>query len=128
MSGDDKHEKTRLVPLNALSTLEDTGKVLLRAHDALVLHELQQVLARQAERDLIVEEMRSIIDTLSVGHIMAIEEIKQLKHAHVVLLRQQAELRERQDMISAICDAFAAKLEKETQGRLKLAEEVGDND
>jgi len=126
MSDDDKYEKTRLIQLDTLSTLEDTGKVLLHAHDALVLHELQQVLARQAERDLIVEEMRGIIDTLAVGHVMAIDEIKKLKHAHSVLLRQQVELHERQDMISAVCDAFAAKLEQETRDRLELAAELGD--
>jgi hypothetical protein len=69
-----------------------------------------------------------IVDTLAVGHVMAIEEIKKLKHAQSVLLRQQVELHERQDMISAVCDAFAAKLEQETKARLQLAAEVGDND
>jgi hypothetical protein len=128
---DDDHtqvDKMRRIKLDELERLEDTGKVLLLANEALVVHELRRVLERQAERDLVIDEMRGIIDTLAVGHVMAIEEIKKLKNAHGVLLRQQVELHERQDMISAVCDAFAAKLEQETQDRLKLAAEVGDID
>jgi type III secretory pathway component EscV len=124
----DKMEKIKLDELRDLERLEDTGKVLLQANEALVIHELRRVLERQAERDLVIDEMRSIIDTLAVGHVMAIEEIKKLKNAQNVLLRQQVELHERQDMISAVCDAFAAKLEQETQDRLRLAEHVGDRD
>ena len=124
----DKMEKIKLDELRDLERLEDTGKVLLQANEALVIHELRRVLERQAERDLVIDEMRSIIDTLAVGHVMAIEEIKKLKNAQSVLLRQQVELHERQDMISAVCDAFAAKLEQETQDRLRLAEHVGDRD
>jgi hypothetical protein len=124
---DDKHEKTRLVPFEDLD-LEDTGKVILRANDALVLHELRQVLARQAERDTVIDDMRSIIDSLSVGHIMAVEEIKKLKHAQSVLLRQQIELHARQDIIASVCDAFAQKIEDETKARLLLTEHVADRD
>jgi len=125
---DDKHEKTRLVPLEDLGELEDTGKVLLRANDALVLHELQQVLTRQAERDIVINDMRAVLDTLAAGHILAIDEIKKLRHAQSVLVRQQADLHARQDIISSVCDAFAAKLESETKARFALAEEVGDRD
>ncbi len=125
---DDKYEKTRLVQLDELDRLEDTGKVLLQANEALIVHELRRMLERQAERDLVIDEMRGIIDTLAVGHVMAIEEIKKIKHAHSVLLRQQVELHERQDMISAVCDAFAAKLEEEAKAREKLAGEVADRD
>ena len=124
----DKMERIKLAELRDLERLEDTGKVLLQANEALVVHELRRMLERQAERDLVIDEMRSIIDTLAVGHVMAIEEIKKLKNAQSVLLRQQIELHERQDIISAVCDAFAAKLEQETQDRLKLAAEVGDKD
>jgi len=126
MDDDTKLDKMERIRLDELDRLEDTGKVILRANEALVVHELTRMLERQAERDLVIDEMRSIIDTLSVGHVLAIEEIKKLKHAHSVLLRQQVELHERQDIISSVCDAFAAKLEHETQDRLKLADEVGD--
>jgi hypothetical protein len=128
---DDKHDKMeriRLEELRDLERLDDTGKVLLQANEALVVHELRRVLERQAESDLAIDEMRGIIDTLAVGHVMAIEEIKKLKGVQSVLLRQQVELHERQDMIAAVCDAFAAKLEQETQDRLKLADELGDKD
>jgi hypothetical protein len=124
----DKMERIKLDELRDLERLDDTGKVLLQANEALVVHELRRMLERQAERDLVIDEMRGIIDTLAVGHVMAIEEIKKLKNAQSVLLRQQIELHERQDVISAVCDAFAAKLEKETQDRLRLADEIGDKD
>lgn len=124
----DKMARIKLKELEELERLDDTGKVILQANEALVVHELRRVLERQAERDLVIDEMRSIIDTLSVGHVLAIEEIKKLKNAQSVLLRQQIELHERQDIISAVCDAFAVKLEKEAQNRLKLAEEVADRD
>jgi hypothetical protein len=123
-----KMEKIKLDELRDLERLDDTGKVLLQANEALVIHELRRVLERQAECDLVLDEMRGIIDTLAVGHVMAIEEIKKLKSVQSVLLQQQAELHEKQDIISSVCDAFAAKLEKETQDRLKLAAEVGDRD
>jgi len=124
----DKMERIKLDELRDLERLDDTGKVLLQANEALVVHELRRMLERQAERDLVIDEMRGMIDTLAVGHVMAIEEIKKLKNAQSVLLRQQIELHERQDVISAVCDAFAAKLEKETQARLKLTDEIGDKD
>jgi len=127
----DKMERIKLgelKELEAIGELEDTGKVLLQANEALVIHELRRVLERQAERDLVIDEMRSIIDTLAVGHVMAIEEIKKLKDMQRVLLQQQVELHEKQDIISSVCDAFAAKLEKETQDRLRLADEIGDKD
>ena len=127
----DKMERIKLgelKELEAIGELEDTGKVLLQANEALVIHELRRVLERQAERDLVIDEMRSIIDTLAVGHVMAIEEIKKLKNAHSVLLRQQIELHERQNIISNVCDAFAAKLEEETKARIQLAAEVADCD
>ena len=126
--GPTKADKMERIKLDELARLEDTGKVLLQANEALVVHELRRMLERQAERDLVIDEMRGMIDTLAVGHVLAIDEIKKLKNAQSVLLRQQVELHERQDMISAVCDAFAAKLEQETKDRLKLAAEVGDND
>jgi type III secretory pathway component EscV len=126
--GPTKADKMERIKLDELARLEDTGKVLLQANEALVVHELRRMLERQAERDLVIDEMRSMIDTLAVGHVLAIDEIKKLKNAQSVLLRQQVELHERQDMISAVCDAFAAKLEQETKDRLQLAAEVGDND
>jgi len=124
----DKMERIKLEELKELGELEDTGKVVLQANEALVIHELRRMLERQAERDLVIDEMRSIIDTLAVGHVMAIEEIKKIKNAHSVLLRQQIELHERQNIISDVCDAFAAKLEQEIQDRLRLAAEVADTD
>jgi len=117
-----------LKELEKIGQLEDTDKIVLRANEALVVHELTRMLQRQAERDLVIDEMRSIVDTLAVGHVMAIEEIKKLKNAHSVLLRQQLELHERQNIISGVCDAFAAKLEEETKARLALSEELGDQD
>jgi len=126
--GPTRADKMERIKLDELDRLEDTGKVLLQANEALVVHELRRMLERQAERDLVIDEMRSMIDTLAVGHVMVIDEIKKLKNAQSVLLRQQVELHERQDMISAVCDAFAAKLEQETKARLQLAAEVGDND
>jgi type III secretory pathway component EscV len=126
--GPTRADKMERIKLDELDRLEDTGKVLLQANEALVVHELRRMLERQAERDLVIDEMRSMIDTLAVGHVMVIDEIKKLKNAQSVLLRQQVELHERQDMISAVCDAFAAKLEQETQDRLRLAEHVGDRD
>ena len=127
MSDDDLDKIARL-KLDELAGLDDTQKVLLRANEALVVHELRRVLERQAERDLVIDEMRGIIDALAVGHVMAIEEIKKLKRAQEVLVRQQRELHERQDIISAVCDVFAEKLERESQERLRLAEEVADRD
>lgn len=124
----DKTDKMKRLKLEELARLEDTGKVLLQANEALVVHELRRVLERQAERDLVIDEMRGIIDTLSVGHVLAIEEIKKLKYAQSVLLRQQIELRERQDIIASVCDAFAEKLEKEMKERERLAAEVADRD
>ena len=123
-----KMERIKLEELRDLERLDDTGKVILQANEALVIHELRRVLERQAECDLVLDEMRGIIDTLAVGHVMAIEEIKKLKNVQSVLLQQQVELHEKQDIISSVCDAFAAKLEKETQDRLKLAADVGDRD
>jgi len=127
----DKMERIKLDELKELEKigqLEDTDKIVLRANEALVVHELTRMLQRQAERDVVIDEMRSIVDTLAVGHVMAIEEIKKLKSAQSVLLRQQIELHERQDIISAVCDAFAARLEEEATARAKLAAEVADND
>lgn len=123
-----KTDKMEHIKLNELQKLEDTGKVLLQANEALVVHELRRVLERQAERDLVIDEMRGMFDTLAVGHVLAIDEIKKLKNAQSVLRRQQIELHERQDIISAVCDAFAAKLEQETQDRLQLANEIADKD
>lgn len=129
MMGDfDEKTKIERIRMEEIARLEDTGKVLLQANEALVVHELRRVLERQAERDLVIEEMRGIIDTLAVGHVMAIEEIKKLRSAQGVLIRQQIELRERQDIIANVCDAFAEKLEKESDERLKLAAEVADHD
>jgi len=123
----DAMARVALEELERLS-LDDTQKVLLRANEALVVHELRRVLERQAERDLVIDELRGMIDTLVVGHVMAVEEIKKLKSAHSVLLRQQVELHERQDVISAVCDAFVERLEAETHRRLALTEELGDRD
>ena len=127
----DKMERIKLSELQELEKigkLEDTDKIVLRANEALVVHELTRMLQRQAERDVVIDEMRSIVDTLAVGHVMAIEEIKKLKNAHGVLLRQQVELHERQNIISGVCDAFAARLEEEATARAKLAAEVADTD
>ena len=128
MSDDTKLEKMNRIALSELEGLEDTAKVVLKANEAIMLHELRQVLSRQAERDLVIDEMRGMLDTLSVGHVMAVEEIRKLRHAHSVLFRQQQELHERQDLIAAVCDAFAAKLESETKARLLLTEDVADKD
>ena len=119
---------SELQELEKVGQLEDTDKIVLRANEALVVHELTRMLQRQAERDVVIDEMRSIVDTLAVGHVMAIEEIKKLKNAHGVLLRQQIELHERQNIISGVCDAFAARLEEEATARAKLAAEVADTD
>ena len=127
----DKMERIKLSELQELEKigkLEDTDKIVLRANEALVVHELTRMLQRQAERDVVIDEMRSIVDTLAVGHVLAIEEIKKLKNAHGVLLRQQVELHERQNIISGVCDAFAARLEEEATARAKLAAEVADTD
>lgn len=127
-------DKIARVPIDALDTsdehdpLEDTGKVLLKANEALIYLEFRRMLERQAERDIVIDDMRSIIDKLTVGHVMAIEEIQKLKHSHHILLRQQVELHERQNIISAVCDAFAQKLETETQERLKLGPSADDTD
>lgn len=124
----DKKFEVERIRLEDLPKLDDTDKVVLRANEALVVHELRQVLVRQAERDLIIEELRAVVDTLSVGHVLAVEEIKRLKYAQGVLLRQQQELHERQDIISAVCDSFAEKLEKETEARERLVTEISDKD
>ena len=125
---DEKQDKIARVPLNELGELENTDRVLLRANEALVVHELRRMLERQAERDLVIEEMRGLIDKLVVGHVMATEEIIKIKSAHDVLARQQEELHMKQDAISAMCDVFAQRLEEEASERLRLAHELGDRD
>jgi hypothetical protein len=125
---DDEQSKIERIRLEELARLEDTGKVILQANEALVVHELRRVLERQAESDIIIEEMRGIVDTLAVGHVLAIEEIKKIKDEHNLLVRQQAELRERQELIASLCDGFSEKLEKESDERLRLATEVADRD
>jgi hypothetical protein len=127
---EDEKDKVAQIALEELEklSLDDTQKVLLRANEALVVHELRRVLERQAERDLAIDEMRNIIDTLAVGQVLAIEEIKKLQSAYSLLLRHQSELSARQDIIAGVCDAFASKLEEETKARVTLAEDVADRD
>lgn len=128
MVSEDEKSKVERIRLEELARLEDTGKIILRANEALVVHELRRVLERQAERDLIIDELRGVVDTLAVGHVLAIEQIKKLQHAQSVLLQQQQELHERQDIISAVCDTFAERLEQEAKAREKLVHEVADRD
>lgn len=120
---EDKNKISR-IPLTQL----DTGEVIVRANEALVLHELRNVLRRQAERDLVIEDMRSIIDTLAEGQVAAIEHIQRLEKDYSVLRRQQAELYERQEILANVCDVYAKKLEEQTAQHEKLVEEISDKD
>lgn len=120
---DDKGKISR-IPLTQL----DTGEIVVRANEALVLHELRNVLRRQAERDLVIEDMRSIIDTLAEGQVAAIEHIQRLERDYSVLRRQQAELYERQEILANVCDVYARKLEEQTERHEKLVDEIGDKD
>jgi hypothetical protein len=113
-------DKITRVPLDELDVFGDTGEVLVKANEALVLHEFRRMLERQAERDMVIEDMRGIIDTLATGHVMAVSEIKKLKQSHAVLVRQQSELHERQNIIAAVCDVFAKKLEDDASARTAL--------
>lgn len=124
---DDKKSEIERVSLEDLG-LEHTDRVIVRANDALVLHELRRMLERQAERDIVIEEMRGLIDKLVDGHVMATEEIVKLKHAHDVLAKQQEEMMVKQDAIAAMCDVFAQRLEDEAADRMRLAHELGDRD
>ena len=63
----------------------------------------------------------AFLEPYKKGWQLAIEEIKKLKNAQSVLLRQQQELHARQDVISGVCDAFSARL-------ARLTEEVADRD
>jgi len=101
--------------------LESTGKGLVRAQEALVIHELQQVLTRQAERDVIINDMRAVIASLIAGHTVMAEQVKRLQHVCDVLTRQQADVNEREAVISSVLSSYAEKLER-------LAHEVGDRD
>jgi L-aminopeptidase/D-esterase-like protein len=120
--------KLTKIPLDKLAELglEDTGKVILRANEALLVNEFRRMLAREAESSAAIEEMRSVIDVLAVGHVMAIEQIQKLTRSHDTLARQHAELHERQGIISAVLDVFAQKLEEDTKARLPAAEAGGD--
>ncbi len=120
----DEKDKITRVPLTDLTT----GEIVVRANEALILHELRNVLKRQAERDHVIEDMRSIIDVLAEGHVAAVSEIQKLKKAHGVLIRQQTELYERQEILANVCDVYARKLEEQTGRHEKLAEELGDKD
>jgi hypothetical protein len=125
---DNKTGKMERIRLDELAKLEDTGKVVLKANEALALHEMRRMLERQAERDLVIEEMHTVVDTLVAGHVLLSDEVKKLKSAHGVLLRHQTELYERQNVIAAVCDVFAEKLEEDTKAREKLATELSDRD
>lgn len=120
---DDKDKISR-IPLTQL----DTGEIVVRANEALVLHELRNVLRRQAERDLVIEDMRAVIDTLAEGQVAAIEHIQRLERDYSVLRRQQAELYERQEILANVCDVYARKLEEQTERHEKLVDEIGDKD
>jgi hypothetical protein len=125
----DEHDRVALNDLgefakaedSSIERLKETGKLALNARDTLVLNELRRVLQRQAERDIIIEELRGIIDTLAVGHVVMVEEIEKIRGAYVVLLAQQQELRQKQESIAEVCDAYAEKMER-------LTEEVADRD
>jgi hypothetical protein len=123
MSNDEK-DKIQRIPLEQL----ETGEIMLRANDALVLNELRNVLTRQAERDLVIADMQEIIHALAGGQVVATREIESLKRAHSVLVRQQVELYERQQIIANVCDAFAERLSETTLKHEKLVEEFHDND
>lgn len=112
------------IPLTDLPT----GEIMVRANEALVLNELRNILTRQAERDIVIVEMGRAIDRLEARDAAQSEEIKALRHAHAVLLRQQAALHERQNTLAAVCDVFAKKLEDQTDQHEKLTKELGDHD
>lgn len=120
----DDSNKISRIPLTQL----DTGEIVVRANEALVLHELRNVLRRQAERDLVIEDMRAVIDTLAEGQVAAIEHIQRLERDYGVLRRQQTELYERQEFLANVCDVYARKLEAQTAQHEKLVEELGDHD
>ncbi len=120
----DESDKIRRVSITELNT----GEVMVRANEALVLNELRNVLRRAAERDLVIEDMRAAIDHLQVGQIAAEAQIQQLRHAYEVLARQKAELYQRQDLLASMCDTLTRKLEEQTERHEKLAEDVSDRD
>lgn len=124
---DDQITRTRLVELEKLG-LDKTEDVIARTNEALILHELQRMLERQAERDLAIEEMHVLIVMLSDRQGVTNEEVRRLKGVQEVLTKQQSELALKQDAIAALCDVFAQKLEQEAADRIRLAEELGDRD
>jgi len=126
---DEKKEIERV----SLESLRDNTPVeihrkVIATNELLAVNELRRMLQRQAERDLVIEELRSIVDTLAVGQVTALDEIQKLKRAYGVLVIQQSEMKDRQERIAAVCDAFTKKLEEESATREKLAEELGDRD
>lgn len=112
----------------SLGALEDTGEVLRQANEAVVVHELRRALQRQAERDIVINDLRAVQDALIASSLVARDKIDGLERAVGVLVRQQQELHERQDIITAVCDAFVERLNKSNEAIAKLAEDVADRD
>lgn len=120
----DDNDKIRRVSIAEL----ETGEVMVRANEALVLNELRNILTRAAERDLVIEQMRGAIDELQVGQAATEAQLKQLKHAYDVLVRQKGEILEKQTLLAGMCDTLAARLDEQTEKHEKLVNELGDND
>lgn len=109
MSDDTQKNPIARIPL---AELEITKTRLIDANEALVLHEFRAVLQRQAEQDLVIEDLRTVVGTLVEGQIATIEETQILKRTVSTLTRHQAELAERQNILAEVCDRYAAHLEK----------------
>jgi hypothetical protein len=114
--------------------------VIKQTNEAIAHFELQSALKRQAERDIVIqqmsdvqEQMRVVINALVEGQIAHTEDIVALRAAHSnhcrtieVLQRQSREFRERQDIIAAVCDAFAEKLSATSKTTSALVQHVTD--
>ena len=119
----ESEDKIEKVPL---SQLESMTEILREKNEAVAVIEMRRALQRQAERDLVIEEMRGVINMLVEGHIVQTSEISSLRRSCEVLERQQREVRERQDIIVAVCDVFAKKLEDQSKTTSALVSHVTD--
>jgi broad-specificity NMP kinase len=106
---DDAITKPERIPLGAL-VAEQHKRSLIEKHDALVLNELRSMLKRQQEQELVVEELRGIIDTLSAGMVATIDEVQTLQRNVDTLTRHLRDLHDRQDKIAELCDHLTASI------------------
>ncbi len=98
-----------------LPEIERQKRKIITAQDELVMTELRNMLLRQQEQDIVITDLREIVDHMATGMVTSIEEIQKLQRTVQTLERHQKTLNDRQDTIAGLCDRLVESITENSE-------------